>query len=433
MAGQTLVRDRGPDGLPAGGRRLALICEDTGELGAAREWHRAAAADGDASSAHDLGFLAYAAGDEEETVHWWECAARSGHADSAYCLGLFLQASRDPEGAEAYYRLSAKSEHPGAASQLGGIALSRRDLRSARAWFEQAAGAGRLEDQRMAGFVCVELGDARGASHWFGRGAAGGRRESAFNFGLLLIAEFGDLDGGRHWFRQAALAGHHRAAVELGGLLSAAGPADRGRGVAGRPAAARLGPPAEPELVARAELAAAATGRGRRRADAGRADRDPRHLGPRDAPAARATGRDDVAGAKDDWHAAAIERLPRCAPPCSARARPRPMLRPRAPPRPPAGRGTPRPALHATPRAPTPLSADAAAAPRIGLRPAQAASTAAAGVWGRPCAWATGSLVSSAGVGVEAAAPAPRRRAAPPRQPWSASATAYGRVTLVSA
>ncbi len=194
-------------------------------------------------------------------MHWWECAAQSGHADSAYCLGLFLQASRDPEGAEAYYRLSAKSEHPGAASQLGGIALSRRDLRSARAWYEQAAGAGRLEDQRMAGFVCVELGDARGASHWFGRGAAGGDAESAFNFGLLLIAEFGDLGGGQHWFRQAALAGHHGAAVELGGLLSAAGRRSEAEEWLADPPPPTWDRPAEPELMARAELAAAATGR----------------------------------------------------------------------------------------------------------------------------------------------------------------------------
>lgn len=113
----------------------------------------------------------------------------------------------------------------------------------------------------MAGFVCVELSDSQGASHWFGRAAASGDAESAFNFGLLLIAELGDLQGGQHWFRQAALAGHRRAAMELGGLLSATGqPHEAEKWLADPP------PPtwdrlAEPELSARAELAAAATGR----------------------------------------------------------------------------------------------------------------------------------------------------------------------------
>ncbi|MEV4889828.1 sel1 repeat family protein, partial [Nonomuraea sp. NPDC055795] len=70
-----------------------------------------------------------------------------------------------------------------------------------------------------------------------------------------------DLAGGQHWFRQAALSGHHRAAMELGGLLSAAGhnhEAEQWLADPPQPTWDRL---AEPELHARAELAAAATGR----------------------------------------------------------------------------------------------------------------------------------------------------------------------------
>jgi TPR repeat protein len=227
----------------------------------AREWHRRAAAAGDTASAHDLGFLAYAAGEDEETVHWWESAARGGHVESAHCMGLYLDAERDPEGAEAYYRLAARSEHPGAASWLGGIALSRGDLRTARAWYERAANAGRAEDQRMAGFVCVELGDTASAGHWFGRAAAGGDAEAAFTYGLLLIAEFGDLAGGRHWFRQAAQAGHREAAVELGGLLTASGEQVEAHQWLSDPPPPVWARPAEPELAARAELAALTTGR----------------------------------------------------------------------------------------------------------------------------------------------------------------------------
>jgi TPR repeat protein len=114
----------------------------------------------------------------------------------------------------------------------------------------------------MAGFVCVELGDTAAASHWFGRAAAGGDAEAAYNYGLLLIAEFGDLAGGRHWFRQAAQAGHHEAAVELGGLLSVAGEHGEAQAWLSDPPPPAWARPAEPELTARAELAAAAIGRG---------------------------------------------------------------------------------------------------------------------------------------------------------------------------
>jgi hypothetical protein len=113
----------------------------------------------------------------------------------------------------------------------------------------------------MAGFVCVELSDCAAASHWFGRAAAGGDAESAFNYGLLLIAEFGDLAGGQHWFRQAARAGHHGAAVELGGLLSVAGEHGEAQEWLSDPPPPVWDRPAEPELAARAELASAATGR----------------------------------------------------------------------------------------------------------------------------------------------------------------------------
>ena len=55
--------------------------------------HRAAALDGDLKSAHDLGFLAYSAGAEDQTRHWWEYAARGGHVAACYHLGLLLQAT----------------------------------------------------------------------------------------------------------------------------------------------------------------------------------------------------------------------------------------------------------------------------------------------------------------------------------------------------
>ncbi|NUP66210.1 MAG: sel1 repeat family protein, partial [Nonomuraea sp.] len=98
-------------------------------------------------------------------------------------------------------------------------------------------------------------------SHWFGRAAAGGDAESAFNYGRLLIAEFGDLAGGRHWFRQAARAGHHEAAVELGGLLTVAGELGEAEEWLADPPPPAWTRTAEPELAARAELAASATGR----------------------------------------------------------------------------------------------------------------------------------------------------------------------------
>ena len=67
--------------------------------------------------------------------------------------------------------------------------------------------------------------------------------------------------GGQHWFRQAARAGHHRAAVELASLLSAAGFSQEAERWLSDPPSPIWDRTAEPELVARAELAAAAVSR----------------------------------------------------------------------------------------------------------------------------------------------------------------------------
>ncbi|MBB4914410.1 tetratricopeptide repeat protein [Streptosporangium saharense] len=244
-----------PEGTEAA-RRRALLCEDAGDLDAARRWHREAASGGDLTSAHDLGSLAYGRGEEDEALRWWELAARGGHTGAAYELGLFLQANRDPEGAEACYLPAAGTGHPGAASRLGGLVLARGDLRAARVWFERAAGAGRTGDQRMAGFVCLELGDVPAARRWFGRAAAGGDPEGAFTLGLLLIAEDDDLPGGLRWLRRAAQTGHRRAAAEVASLLS------RRPLFCEPPARGGSDLVVEPELAARAELASAVAGRG---------------------------------------------------------------------------------------------------------------------------------------------------------------------------
>ncbi|HEY9525120.1 MAG TPA: sel1 repeat family protein, partial [Thermopolyspora sp.] len=126
--------------------------------------------------------------------------------------------------------------------------------------------AGRVADQRMVGYVRVELGDPQEAALWFGRAAASGDAESAYNLGLLLIAERGDIAGGRHWLRQAALSGHRQAGLELGTLLSLTGRGDdveqwcdeQRTPASDQPT---FDHPVDPELTARAELAVAACGR----------------------------------------------------------------------------------------------------------------------------------------------------------------------------
>jgi TPR repeat protein len=125
-----------------------------GDIHAAIQWWRLAAAEGHLLSQYNLG-SAYASGvgvpvDILEATHWWRMAALQGSVDAQYNLGVIYfegkGVTRNISEASMWWYMAAMGGDPAAQFRLGYLAATGtggdRNLRDAQLWWQRAAEQG---------------------------------------------------------------------------------------------------------------------------------------------------------------------------------------------------------------------------------------------------------------------------------------------------
>jgi TPR repeat protein len=160
------------------GRCYAADAFDPESARIAAIWFKRAADQGLPKAKHNLGVLAFQAGQEEEARRWFLQAAQDGWLNSVVALAT-LEEQEDLERALQLYEIAAKRGHAEAQDALARLAFdSNENSEVARHWSERAAEQGHSGAHTRLGTIYheglgVERDPQRAVFHWLTAAQAG--------------------------------------------------------------------------------------------------------------------------------------------------------------------------------------------------------------------------------------------------------------------
>lgn len=191
----------GSTGLLAAQGLTALYLE-RGNLHAAKEWARRAAASGNTAAARDLALILWIQGDPAAAEDLLRPGAEAGDVPTMRTYVGLLQETGRAEEALPYLRQGAAADDLPSMSDLWRALHLCGEHDEAEHWAQRCADAGDPDAAFYLGFRHAQAGNPELAEKWYRKAAEAGHRPAMENLAIILHDK-GDEAEARHWLERA--------------------------------------------------------------------------------------------------------------------------------------------------------------------------------------------------------------------------------------